>query len=337
MSMRGLAITALLALAGTGEAKPTPKPVFHRNVAARTSDFWRDVLEPHADEVQRLVILARAAFQQIDGALNGDYDPTGEQRLKFYGELYGMLRYAHQLAPDNLDVVRLYAQAADELGKTRQAQDALEAAVRLVGPEKVGSEILGRLGAIYLRLGRLDDAIHDLRLAQGPIITGPTNAHNAVLLANALGSSGEMSEAIDVLANSLPASPQFYSNELALVGFALAVQYDRDDQRGAAFEVLDRMQNQLQAAQYAAQVQNGLAGIRWAPAEDQHYYQALLYESMGNYAEARTEWALYAAAGDLPFHARAQQHIAAIDAEPHHTPPVVVNPVAVPPRRILRP
>jgi hypothetical protein len=151
-------------------------------------------------------------------------------------------------------------------------------------------------------------------LAQGPIVT-PASARSAVLLANALAARGEMSEAIDVLANNLPPSVQYYTNELSLVGFALAVLYDRDDQRGAAFEVLDHMQNQLQAAQYAAQVQNGLAQMRWAPAEDQHYYQGLLYESMGNYTEARTEWALYAAAGDLPFRARAQQHIAAIDAE----------------------
>jgi tetratricopeptide (TPR) repeat protein len=315
--MRRVAIAAVFAAVGTAGAKPAPAPATP-SVHHDRGDFWRDVLEPHADEVQRLVFLARAALQQIDGALNGDYDPTGEQRAKFYGELYGMLRYAHQLAPDNLEVVRLYAQAADELGKTRQALDALEGAVRLVGPEKVGGEIMGRLGAIYLRLGRLDDAIHYLRLAQGPIVAaGPTNARTAVLLANALATRGEMSEAVDVLANSLPPNVQYFSNELALVGFALAVQYDRDDQRGAAFEVLDHMQSQLQAGQFAAQVQNGLAGIRWAPAEDQHYYQALLYESMGNYIEARAEWALYAAADDLPFHARAQQHITAIDSERH--------------------
>jgi tetratricopeptide (TPR) repeat protein len=323
--MRRLAIAAVLAAAGTVEAKPTAR-ITLTPAANHHREFWRDMLEPHADEVQRLVFLARAALQSIDGALNGDYDPTGEQRAKFYGELYGMLRYAHQLAPDNLEVVRLYAQTADELGRTRQAMDALEAAVRIVGPEKAGTEITGRLGAIYLRLGRLDEAIHYLRLARGPIVaTGATNARTAVLLANALATRGEMSEAVDVLVNSLPPNPQYYSNELALVGFALAVQYDRDDQRGAAFDVLDRMQSQLQAAQFAAQVQNGLAGIRWAPAEDQHYYQALLYESMGNYMEARAEWALYAAAGDLPFHARAQQHIAAIDAE-HHATPVVQGP-----------
>jgi hypothetical protein len=53
--------------------------------------------------------------------------------------------------------------------------------------------------------------------------------------------------------------------------------------------------------------------MRFAPAEDQHYYQALLYEVMGNYTEARAEWALYAAA-DMPYRARALEHIAAIDS-----------------------
>ncbi|HEY5952271.1 MAG TPA: hypothetical protein VIV40_42530, partial [Kofleriaceae bacterium] len=97
-----------------------------------------------------------------------------------------------------------------------------------------------------------------------------------------------------------------------LVSFALAVQYDRDEQRGAAFEVLDKMQNTLQG-QLGAMVQNVLAGMRFAPAEDRHYYYGLLYEAAGHYTEARAEWALYAAAGNLPYRRRALEHIEAID------------------------
>jgi hypothetical protein len=122
-----------------------------------------------------------------------------------------------------------------------------------------------------------------------------------------------MAEAIDVLANDIPAQVQYYPNELALVSFALAVQYDRDEQRGAAFEVLDRMQNVLQG-QLVAMVQNVLAAMRFAPAEDRHYYYGLLYEAAGHYTEARAEWALYAAAGDPSYRRRALEHIAAIDA-----------------------
>jgi hypothetical protein len=141
----------------------------------------------------------------------------------------------------------------------------------------------------------------------------PLSAHVLVHLSNALAMRGQMTEAIDVLANNVPASVQYFVNELVLVSFALAVQYDRDDQRGAAFEVLDRMQNVLQG-QLAMMVQQQLAGMRFAPAEDRHYFYGLLYESAGNYVEARAEWALYAAAGNLPFRKRALDHIAALDS-----------------------
>ena len=111
----------------------------------------------------------------------------------------------------------------------------------------------------------------------------------------------------------MPASVPYYSNEVSLISFALAVQYDRDEQRGAAFDVLDHMQTQLTSS-LGATVQNSLGVMRFAPAEDQHYYLGLLYEVMGNYTEARAEWALYAAA-DLPYRDRALEHIAAIDAQ----------------------
>src|SRR5205823_13521097 len=113
-----------------------------------------------------------------------------------------------------------------ELGKTHEALEALEAAVRLTGADKAGIDITGRLGAIYLRLGRLDDAIRYLRLAQGPITPGkPVSATSLVHLSNALAAPGEMGDAIDVLATALPNQVPYYTNEVALVSFALAVQY----------------------------------------------------------------------------------------------------------------
>jgi len=231
-----------------------------------------------------------------------------------YREVYGMLRYARKLAPDSVEVLRLLGQTADETGKTREAIEAFQAAVDVAGIDKVGTEVNGRLGAIFLRLGKLDDALRHLRAAQTAIIPGqPITAHVLVHLSNALAMRGQMTEAIDVLANALPPTIQYYTNELTLVSFALAVQYDRDEEPGAAFEVLDKMQNVL-AGQLAAMGQNVLAAVRFAPAEDRHYYYGLLWEAAGHYIEARAEWALYAAAGKLPYRQRALDHIAAIDA-----------------------
>ena len=306
-------LTVLAALAGIARAEVEAPPI-QPQVDPDRGNFWRDMLAPHKDEVDGLLLKARQAITVADQALWSDYDPTGLERLRFYREVYGMLRYARKLAPDNLDVLRMLGQCADEHGKTREAIEAFQAAIDVAGMENAGIEATGRLGIIYLRLGKVDDAIRYLRAAQAPVTPGaPLTAQVVVHLSNALAMRGQMTEAIDVLANQIPASIQYYPNELTLVSFALAVQYDRDEQRGAAFDVLDRMQNTLQG-QLGAMVQNVLAGMRFAPAEDRHYYYGLLYEAAGHYTEARAEWALYAAAGDLPYRRRALQHIDAIDA-----------------------
>jgi tetratricopeptide (TPR) repeat protein len=210
-------------------------------------------------------------------------------------------------------VLSLLGHAADELGKTRQAIDALEACIRIQGPDRAGAEVTGRLGAIYLRLGKLDDAVRWLRYAQGPIAVS-NHATVAVHLATALAARGEMSSAIDVLANALPTqASNFFTDPVTLVSFALAVHYDRDEQPGAAFEILDRMQSALQQ-ELGPFVQRALAELGFAPPEDGYYYQALLYEALGAYAEARAEWTLYAAVPDAPWRRRALEHVRALDA-----------------------
>jgi hypothetical protein len=60
--------------------------------------------------------------------------------------------------------------------------------------------------------------------------------------------------------------------------------------------------------------QRALAGLRFAPAEDQYYYQAMLYEAIGDDIGARAAWALYAAVPGAPWRGRALDHVQAIDA-----------------------
>lgn len=286
-------------------SEPAPSP--------DRGNFWRNLLTPHHDEVELILTRARSALQTADAALYSDYDATGTERIRFYKEIYGALKYARKLEPDNVEVLRMLGLAADAHGKTREAIEAFQTAIDLAG-DKVPTEVPGRLGIIYLRLGQIDDAIRYLHMAQGPIVAGqPITAQILVHLSTALALRGQMSDAIDVLATNVPTTAQYFQNELLLVSFALAVQYDRDEQRGAAFETLDRMQNVLQG-QLAMMGQQQLAGMRFSPPEDKHYYYGLLYEANGNYVEARAEWALYAAAGNLPFRRRALDHIAAIDA-----------------------
>jgi tetratricopeptide (TPR) repeat protein len=302
--VRPVLLVALTLAAGPADARPEHGP---DDPAA--SALWREVVEPHGTEVAALLARARTAMTKLADLS----DVTSERRLRYVSDAYGALRRAHKLSPDNTDVLGLLGYAADELGKTHQAIDALEDCIRLLGPERAGAEVTGRLGTIYLRLGKLDDAIHWLRYAVGPIAVS-NNASVAVQLATALAARGQMSDAIDVLSNALPAQAgAYYTDAVTLVSFALAVHYDRDEQRGAAFEILDRMQAALQQ-ELGTFVQRSFAELRFAPPEDEYYYQALLYEALGAYTEARAEWSLYAAVPDAAWRHRALEHIRTLDA-----------------------
>ncbi|MEO6774173.1 MAG: hypothetical protein ABI467_14335 [Kofleriaceae bacterium] len=321
-----VAVAGFGARAHAGAVAPPPEPP----VDPDRGNFWRDLVEPHADEIQLILYKARAAISQGDLSSLGDYDPTGENRRRLDRDLFGMLRYARSLAPDNVQVLELYAQTADAIGKTRQALDALHAAIDLVGADNAGAEVTGQLGEIYLRLGRLDDAIRYLRIAQGPIVPGaPITARVLIHLSTALAMRGQSTEALDVLADAVPASPPYYSNEMQMVAFALAVAYDRDDQRSAALETLDHLHAALQES-WGTMLHQALADLRFAPAEDQQYYQALLLEATNHYSDARAEWALYAAANGA-YARRALDHIAAIDKRPKTEVSVLPAPSAFPP------
>jgi tetratricopeptide (TPR) repeat protein len=313
--VRGVAIAlSLLVAAAPANTEVIDMPAQPR-VDPDRGNFWRNILWPHKDEVDQILNKARLAISNADLGLYVEYDPSGTERVRFFREAFGPLRYAHKLAPDNIDVLRMLGHVADEHGRTREAIDALAAAIALVGMEKAGLEITGRLGIIYARMGRADQALRYLRAAEGPLIANSMlSAQVLVHLSHLLAARGRMSDAIDVLANQLPTpAPQYYPNELALVMLALAVQYDRDEQPGAAFEILDRMHVNMQG-QLVALGTSAFATVRFAPATDRHYYLGLLYEVGGDLSEARAEFALYAAAGDLAYRGRALQHVAAIDA-----------------------
>jgi vesicle coat complex subunit len=119
------------------------------------------------------------------------------------------------------------------------------------------------------------------------------------------------------------------------VAFALAVAYDRDDQRSAALETLDHLHAALQES-WGTMIHQALAPLRFAPAEDQQYYRALLLEATDNYSDARAEWALYAAANGM-YAQRALDHIAAIDKRPKTAISVLPPPNAFPPGLLRRP
>jgi tetratricopeptide (TPR) repeat protein len=303
------------AMAVARPAAPPPRPT-----ASERGNFWRDMIDPNGDQVRQLVAKAAELMSRPDGAYASDTEWAVDARTRFYREAYNVLVHARRLSPENVQVLSMLGRAADEIGATRKALEALESCVRITGVEKAAPEDLAQLGNLMIRFGDLDGAIGRLRHAQG--LHGAqidVAAPALVQLATAHAQKGDHRAAIDVLSSALPDYLVEYSAGVTLAAFALAVLYDRDEQGGAAFEILDHMQVSMQQS-YAQKVNAEIARTRFAVPEDVHYYRALLYESLGHYVEARAEWAHYAAAGDPRWRGRASDHMAAIDAERRASP-----------------
>lgn len=304
-----LLLVASLADARPRRYRPTPPPA---------PDLWERAIDPGGAVAHTLLEKAREAINRPERGMESEW--AVDQRATFYRVAYNILREARRLSPNHAEVLALYGQVADELGKTREAIDALEAAVKLEGPDKANVDVTGRLGALELRLGNTDAAIRWLRYAQaGTSLMG--NVEWIVYLATALAQRGEILAATETLDRVMPASIPYFNPEAAMVAFALAVLYDRDEQRGNAFTVLDRMQGNLNSM-YATQLQQQLLRFEFIPGEDRNYYLGLFYESLGDYTEARAAWSLYAASGDTPWRARALDHVTAIDAQRRANPTI---------------
>ncbi|HTJ46771.1 MAG TPA: hypothetical protein VL463_31930, partial [Kofleriaceae bacterium] len=252
---------------------------------------------------------AQQAQMQALNYANYDGDPTGEIRTKLLDDAYGMLRYARKLSPHNGDVLFLLGKVADDSGRATAAIEALEAYVKESATPQ--PEAHQRLGRLYLRMHQTDPAIRHLR--QGLVGAGQT-AVTTVYLATALTAAGRGDDATQLLADALDDQHgQYWNVEATILGLALAVAYDREEQLSSAFQTIDHMQSALTSS-YAPQLQQSIASIQFVPAIDQRYWQALFYESNGFYAEARAEWLNYAAGGaDAKWKDRALAHVAAID------------------------
>jgi tetratricopeptide (TPR) repeat protein len=310
--LAALAVVALLAVPARARGAPD---------ADRDGDpdFWQEVADPHGDEVRAIVARAQRLLGDASSALTADQDPTGATRQRRLDDAYGMLRYAHRRAPHNPEVLLALGRAAEESGRTAAAIDAL---TTYLATHDGASDAHLRLGALHLRAGHHALALRHLREAQAsrhPAVAGAAAVH----LAAVLESEGRTGEAIATLeAAVVPSAAGYWNSDAAMVAFALAVAYDRDEQLSSAWTALDRLQGGLSGS-FAGQIQAAMAGLRLTPAVDVHYWQALLFESLGDLGEARTEWMHYAAGGDAArFRPRALAHVAAIDrmlAEPHRT------------------
>lgn len=307
---------ALLLTSGAALAHP------HQDAAQPDDDgdFWRDLLEPHAAEVASLVERASSLLDEattIDAEASGDVDRR-ERRL---ARAQGMLDHARALSPEQPDVLRVLGLTLDAMGRTGEAIELLERAARLAPLERVHTEVADRLGVIALRRGRPDDALRWLRTAAASRGPGGWIAP-VVHLAGALTARGELTAAIELLRDRQARPGTTPTPEELQAGLALAVAYDRDEQPGAAFAVLDRMQpaalNPPSPNFDGETVARPLRAMGFAPAEDEYYYLAMLDETGGHYLAARARWVSYASIPGVAWRRRALDHIAQIDARKLH-------------------
>jgi tetratricopeptide (TPR) repeat protein len=303
-------LPAVLALAilGVSSTAGADRAGYYGEVRPKLDDdFWREVAEPHADEVSLVTGKINQALELVNSLAMQDVDADGKERTRLLDEARGMARYLRRLAPANPEVLLVLGKVADESGRADEALEALHAYLEL---EPEGGDAAFRVGRIYLRMRKYDEAVRYLRIATASSSSYMTNA--PVYLAAALTATRRDDEAMDVL-ESAAERPGQWGGEPQLPAFALAVAYDRDEQISEAFEVIDRLQTTMQGG-YAGQMQTLIDQLQPVPSAEVHYYRALLYESSGYLDEARTSWVLYANSGDdARFRKRALSHVAAID------------------------
>ncbi len=292
-----------------------------RELTPDDTSFWEWLDAPYAREIE--VVLAKAR-ENLDAAraynaweYGGGMNKTAaENRARLLNDAEGMLRYGLRLVPDHLQLLFELGRITDENGKLEASRQAFETYLANEDPEQIQGEARWRLGRLYAREGRWDDAITQLRLALGNERGDYLQQTHALFtLAEVYMHERRMDDAIDLLSHAVN-NPRLsmWTGNLTLQ-FALAVAYDRDEQVTLANEALERIiagnqpQNLLQVL-----IDPGSGRLVFTPAYDRHYFAALQYEAMGNLIEARAEWRAYAAFRELaPFRERALEHVRDID------------------------
>lgn len=300
-------LAALLASGAPAAADQEPSAA----LSAPGTNFWGQLLDPHAEEVRVAVQMARQNLMQVAG-YSAYYDASSvDHRDRLLADAWGMLKYARRLAPDDPQVLLALGMAADQLGRSDEARRALERYLEVELPERLSSEAHSRLGVLYARLGEWNRAAAQLKIALSKPMTYPmTPAEVLFSLASVYMNQGRLAEAIDLMVHE----PAQHLQAHGLVQLTLAVAYDRDEQLTQAYEVLDRLLSvatREQLVQYLVD-QNAVNAV-FTPAADRFYYRALVYEAAGFLSEARAEWQHYAGSAGARYRKRALSHVAAID------------------------
>ena len=297
-----VACAALLGLSLLAPSPATADRMGYDFYAPADQTFWEAAIEPSGNEVGRLLRDATGLRQQADNLANADTDATGATRRQLYDEAIGALRAARRLAPKNEALLLQLGLALEGRGDGRAAIEALSQ-LPSIGDGNAEADLA--LGRVYLNAGDLTEALRFLRRAVSR--PGGWSYDAQVVYASALAQAGRLSDAIEVVA---PLAVR--GGYAPILHIAVASLYDRDEQRGKAYDALARMNSQMGSGA-ASNAQAAVMGLK-LPSPEKTYMLALAYESGTQWGEARTAWLNYVALGPRARYAgRAEAHVAAID------------------------
>ncbi len=293
----------------------------HRRIAELKAGqpFWQWIEAPHGREIA--VLLTQVETNRNIAANLSTYHlgvlqlSAVHERQRALIEALQLLRYATSLDPSHQGVMVTYAQIAAQAGETSLAISLLEQLLNSGSSSDNTDEAMvdlsrhhAALGTLYARRARSGDYDRASRHLEIGISSGSLDTKQQSLLAFA---NVEMErDHIDIAIDALL---ELESSAIPALMLALAVAYDRSDQPSRANAVLSTLRTR-QALSRALLAPHSTEPIHFTLAADRHYYQALLYETSEQFAEARSEWLAYTKViPPLRYRSKAQSHIVDID------------------------
>lgn len=295
-----------LALVVAGLALLAPE-----SAAEEQAPFWQRMSISNDREIQDALSQAKELYQSAQKPIQDDEDD--ELRIRMLREARGMLRFALGLKPDHREVLERLAMVEQAAGRLQPALTLYERVFGATDKDPMSSEACTRYGRLLARAGQRSRAIAVMRRCiRLDSVLGYYGRHiqwtAAVLnLGNLYAAEGRIEEAIALLVRERAA------RTTGILSFALVVLCDKDHQLNRAYELLH--QHKQADERFVHNLARDLDTMEMVPAEDRHYFMALLLEARGSLPEAREEWHHYVRSGDQAhFAERARQHIEAIDA-----------------------
>lgn len=298
---RQIAVAVALAVSLGAPADTDAKP---------EQNFWERVLITKDREIADALSHAKDLYQSAQRAVQSEDEETLRRRM--LREARGMLAFALRLRPEHREVLERMAMVEEASGRVAQAIGYYEQVYARTNKDPMSGDACVRFGLLLARADQHRRAIEvlqrcmNMHAAGGPL-TRALRSSGLINLSNLYAAEGQLEEAIELLER------ERVGRQTGILAFALVVLCDKDQQINRAFELLQYQRHMDE--RFVLTLIRELGAMPMVPAEDRHYFTALLLEARGSLPEAREEWHHYIRSRHGARYAeRARQHLEAIDA-----------------------